>query len=114
MVSVALYNRNPEKYISIKRSLMYEDIKLGKCKWCGEVFVRRYAPEKYCSDICRSKSRAEQSRRKSINWYHRNKYRLSENQRFGLGSGRLGSHSRNDFKVEAKIIKNELYRLKLR
>lgn len=56
----------------------------------------------------------EQSRRKSLNWYHKNKHRLSEEQRFGLGSGRLGSHMNNDFLKEANIIRNELSRLKIK
>ena len=113
-LSVNLLNRNPERYISINRNIKKNNIKIGKCKWCGAIFVRKYAPEKYCCEYCRNKSREEQSRRKSIDWYHRNKNRLSEKQRYGLGSGRLGGHRKLDFNKESAIIHNELVRLNIR
>lgn len=89
-------------------------VRYGKCKCCGETFVKSYPTVKYCSDDCRKFNREVQSRNKSLRWYHRNKHRLTDKQRYGLGSGYLGCHRNTDFSCEAKSVKNELKRLKLK
>ena len=89
-------------------------VKVGVCKWCGEFFIKEYAPEKYCCDECRKLSRGMQSRNKSHRWYHRHKHELSEKQRWGLGSGTLGQHMHNDFEKEFNVVEKELNRLGLR
>ena len=84
-----------------------------KCKWCGRLFTRKYAPEKYCSDDCRVNARKHQSRIKSHKWYHKNKHKLSEKQRWGLGGSNLGQHRQKDFNKEQIIIRRELKRFKI-
>ena len=84
-----------------------------KCQWCGSLFVKSHSSEVYCCSYCRESAREEQSRDKAIRWYHRNKDSLSEESRFGLGSGFLGCHRRLDFDDELRVIENELVRLKL-
>ena len=87
--------------------------KVAICRWCGSRFVKAHNSEVYCSSFCRESAREEQSRDKSIRWYHRNKHNLSEEQRYGLGSGFLGGHRRLDFDDELRVVENELVRLRL-
>ena len=89
-------------------------VRYAKCECCGKTFIKPYPTVKYCSDECREVNREIQSRNKSLCWYHRNKHRLSEKQRYGLGSGYLGGHRNIDFACEQKSVKNELRRLKLK
>ena len=87
---------------------------LEKCQWCGELFEKKHHSEKYCSDECRENARSEQSRNKSHRWYHRHKYRLSEKERWGLGSGLLRQHRNDDFEKELRLIENEFRWLHLK
>ena len=89
-------------------------MRLGKCKACGKSFVRKHPAEKYCTDDCRQYMRQHQNRVKSIRWYHKNKHRLTEKQRWGLGSGYLHSHRNPNYALEKKSINNEFHRLKLK
>lgn len=88
--------------------------KIGYCKKCGKKFVRKHAPEKYCSDVCRDTSRVLQNRKKSMKYYHRHKHEMDEKQRWGLGSGYLGHHRNKCFEKEHVSVRNEFRRLKLR
>ena len=88
--------------------------KVAKCRWCGSLFVKNHSSEVYCCSFCRDTAREEQSRDKAIRWYHRNKHNLSEEQKYGLGSGFLGCHRRLDFDDELRVVENELVRLKVR
>ncbi len=88
--------------------------KIAKCHWCGSRFVKSHSSEVYCSSFCRESAREEQSRDKAIRWYHRNKEFLSDDARYGLGSGWLGGHRHFDFDDELRVVENELVRLKIR
>lgn len=82
-----------------------------KCNWCGKLFKRDSPASKYCCDECRKNARQYQSRMKSHRWYHKHKNELTEKQRYGLGSGRLGMHRNPSFESEKRIVCNELKRL---
>ena len=101
-------------YVKDNRLKLADGLVTGKCKWCGCLFVKEHNKELYCSDECRDYARNEQSRMKSYRWYHNHKHELSEEQRWGLGSGYLGGHRHNDFNKEYEIICNEFVRLRLK
>lgn len=108
---------NFNKFISNNRSEMKSNVRVKTCAYCGEkfaIFVKKGRPAEYCCDDCRENAILEQSKIKSHRWYHKNKHRLSEKSRWGLGSGTLGQHRHKDFSKEQKTIKNELTRLKLK
>jgi len=84
-----------------------------KCAYCKKEFTKKHNKEKYCSDYCRKEARKEQNRNNFFRWYHNNKGKMSEDKRFGLGSGYLSQHRNPDEKREAKSIKNEKRRLGL-
>lgn len=89
-------------------------MRLGKCKCCGESFIKKHPAEKYCSEDCRIHMRQHQNRVKANRWYHKNKHRLTEKQRWGLGSGYLHGHRNYDYAREKKSINNEFRRLRLK
>ena len=88
--------------------------RVGYCKVCGKSFIKEHATVKYCSDECRNVSRKLQNRNKSSKWYHKNKHKLNEKQRWGLGSGYLGKHRQESFSKEERSILNEFVRLKIK
>jgi len=83
------------------------------CGFCKKEFTKKHNKEKYCSEYCRKEARKEQNRNNFFRWYHRNKHKLSEDKRFGLGSGWITEHRKMDFEQEEKTIKNEKRRLTL-
>lgn len=106
-----------EQFIDNNRLAKQSEIIIAVCKYCGEKFAisrKCGRPTEYCSDECRDNAREEQSRAKSHRWYHKNKHRLSEKQRWGLGSGTLGQHRHADFVKEETVIKKELTRLRIK
>ena len=115
MVHDAYRKSVADDYITDNRRTVASDVKsdVVRCHWCGGLFVRRHPNERYCSKKCRDNARLEQSRDKAISWYHRHKGELSEESRYGLGSGFLGSHRRLDFVDEQKVIEREFVRLRL-
>ena len=106
---------NEQNYYNNRRiRISRQDPRLESCIWCGQKFIKKHHSEKYCSDECRKDARGQQSRNKAHRWYHRHKHELSEEQRWGLGSGSLGEHRHEDFEKEQRVIKNELRRLKIK
>ena len=95
------------------RDSLGKDVNVGVCGWCGCKFVKVSNGSKYCCSKCRNEARREQSRLKSNKWYHRHKHELSDEARWGLGSGFLGGHRNVDFDKERVIVERELARLKL-
>ena len=91
-------------------------LRIGVCRWCENVFIKKHNKESYCSDNCRYYSLQEHSRRTSHKWYHRHKNELSEKQRWGLGTGTLGPHMNSDvdFEREASIIAKEFNYLRIK
>lgn len=85
-----------------------------KCKFCGKEFKKIHNRQMYCSEYCRKEADKEATRNRVHRWYHKNKYKLNEKRRFGLGSGTLGAHRYNDFNKEEQTIQKEMSRLKLR
>lgn len=51
---------------------------IGTCKSCGILFIKNNHNEKYCSDECRKKIRAKQSRAKSNRHYYTSLYGLDK------------------------------------
>ena len=94
---------------------MKVDVKLpqAKCEWCGKEYTKNHGNEKYCSYNCKKEAEKEQSRNRRHRWYHRNKHRLSEKERYGLGTGTLGPHRHQDTHKEYDAIKKEKQRLKI-
>ena len=105
------YTVNKKQYSRLVREKKAKTVKKSKCGWCGREYVKTANKQKYCCEKCRRDARAQQSRNKSHKWYHRHKHELSEKQRWGLGSGVLGSHAHKDHVKEQKVIQNELRRL---
>lgn len=106
-----------DQFIDNNRLEKQAEIIIVTCKYCREKFAisrKCGRPMEYCSDECRKNAREEQSRVKSHRWYHKNKHRLTEKQRWGLGSGTLGQHRNDDFVKEELTIKREFTRLKLK
>ena len=117
MLSVVDKSRNMGAFVESNRLKYSEEIIIKVCKYCGGLYVvpRRIGrPVEYCSEECRSNAREEQSRVKSYRWYHRNKHRLNEVERYGLGSGYLGGHRNDDFSKELGIVERELVRLRIK
>lgn len=105
------------KYLDDNRSEKKANVFVRYCAYCGEkfaVYVEKGRPPKFCCDKCRESSDLERSRIKSHMWYHRNKHKLTEKQRWGLGSGTLGQHRHKDFAKEHKTIKKELTRFRIK
>lgn len=101
-------------YDNIRSHIAAQDPKIAVCVWCGKKFLKKHHSEKYCCDECRNDARGQQSRNKAHRWYHKNKHRLSEKQRWGLGSGTLGQHMHEDFEKEQSVIEKEFTRLKIK
>lgn len=107
--------RNNKGFLEKLRSkLASNDSRISTCALCKNKFVKQHHSEKYCSDKCREIVKSQQARNKAHRWYHRHKHELSEKQRWGLGSGRLGAHSHDDFEKEQSVIENEFKRLRLK
>ena len=105
---------NSTAFAELNREKCKKNVRISKCGWCGEAFIKTANRENYCSDKCREDARSQQSRNKSHRWYHRHKHELSEKQRWGLGSGTLGQHRHKDFQKEHLTVKRELSRLRIR
>jgi len=110
-------NINFDSFLTENRTVMQSKVFVRECACCGEkfaVYVEKGRPPKYCCEECSEIVRSQQSRNKSHKWYHNNKHKLTEKQRWGLGSGTLGQHRHKDFNKEKKTIKKELTRLKIK
>ena len=83
----------------------------AKCKWCGEPFTKQHNRQVYCSKTCADEAEKENNRNRRHKWYHKNKHRLTQKQRYGLGSGTLGPHKHQDNEKELQTIKNERKRI---
>ena len=92
---------------------MKVDVKLpkAKCEWCGKPYTKTHGNQKYCSYNCKKHAEKEQNRNRKHKWYHRNKHRLTEKQRYGLGTGTLGPHKKTDDHEEYTAIQKEKQRL---
>lgn len=88
---------------------------MSKCKACGKEF-KGYKTQKYCCDDCRDAALKQQWRNASHKYYHKHKHEWGHNsvRRYGVGSGALGPHAREDFDQEHTIIQKELVRLRLK
>ena len=84
------------------------------CKYCKKEFTKTHNRQVYCSKTCSKEAKREQDRNSWHKWYHKNKHRLSEKRRWGLGSGELGPHMHHNPTKEYKSIQRELSRLRLR
>lgn len=108
-------NKRKQKAKKIQGYKQYKkqtkNTKISKCGWCKQPYIKTQNKQKYCSTQCKTKARQHQSRMKSHRWYHKNKHRLTEKQRWGLGSGTIGQHRHDDFDKEYTVITKELSRL---
>ncbi|MGL6298670.1 MAG: hypothetical protein ACRC1M_05815 [Methanobacteriaceae archaeon] len=85
----------------------------GVCKWCGSEFNKNHNREMYCSGEHRRYARQEQKLEYSRRYRKLYKDTFSENQKYGLGSGGLGAHRKEDFDSELNLIENEMKRLNI-
>ena len=88
---------------------------LERCRWCGELFIRKSNAEKYCCSECRYQSRLE-SKRKYINNRNLKKtYNTRTKNLTTLGSWGTDSsyHRKNDFHDEYVSIKKQMRFLKI-
>ena len=79
----------------------------GKCKWCGKPFTKTHNRQMYCSNYCRKQARREQQAGYSRTYRKKYKGMLPDSTLYGLGSGRLGSHTCHNWRKEDKKIQNE-------
>lgn len=85
------------------------------CKYCGKEFTKKHNRQVYCCKECSKKAKREQDNNSWHKWYHKNKHRLSEKTRWGLGSGTIGAKAyTDDFEKELNVIQTELNRRGLR
>lgn len=89
---------------------------MAKCKCCGSNYIKSSNKQAYCCDECRMTVRRQQLRNASHRYYHKHKHEWGHNsvRRYGVGSGTLGPHAREDFDQEHTIIQKELVRLRLK
>lgn len=80
---------------------------VGKCKWCGKPFTKTHNRQMYCSNYCRKNARREQQAEYSRTYRKKYKGMLPDATLYGLGSGRLGSHTCYNWRKEYKKIQNE-------
>lgn len=83
-----------------------------KCKYCGQMFQQSHANQKYCSSECRSSAKLEQCADAAFRYYHKYKWR-GGNRTWGVGTGGLSGHARDDFDDEKAKIDNEYRRIGL-
>ncbi|MDO5827279.1 MAG: hypothetical protein Q4Q19_03355 [Methanobrevibacter sp.] len=98
---------------TIQTNLDGEKVYPHKCKWCGKPFTKQHNRQEYCSEECAHHARLEQKAK------YTQKYRLKYTSRksdsyWGMGSGSLGCHMKDDFEDEQRAIHKELKRLKLK
>jgi hypothetical protein len=89
-------------------------IKLAKCRWCGEEFIKQHNREEYCSDGHRKYARQEQNRQHRINHYHKYKDTMHEEQKYGLGTGYLSCNRQEKYEDELIMVEKEIRRLKIK
>jgi len=83
-----------------------------KCHYCGELFHQTHGNEKYCSQHCKDAAKTEQNCDAAYRHYHRYKWR-GGNRTWGVGTGGLSCHRREDFDDEKVKINNEFKRIGL-
>lgn len=81
-------------------------LNIGKCGWCGRLFLKKYSQNRYCHQKCRKYAQNEQK-----NKYMRLKYKKKNNK--WIGTGYLSNHARDNKNKEVELIKKEKKRLRL-
>ena len=107
------------------------DLKLKKCRWCGQEFLTPIPNKLYCCDLHRERANRYNKKMWARNYRKQNglpdnhnetsrkamqRYRehwLFSNKNEQLGSGKLSKKRNKDFNSERKIIKWEKRRLKI-
>ena len=98
---------------TVQMTLENEPYYPNKCKWCGKPFEKKHNRQEYCSDECARYALLEQKARYNVRYRLKYKSRKSDSY-WGMGSGSLGSHKKDDFDEELESIRKELRRFKLR
>ena len=89
---------------------------MGKCRYCGKLFIKKSNANQYCTEHCKHESALE-SKRKYIN---RRNIRKSCNTRIKniteLGSWGTSStsHRKDSFEEEIRSIKSEMRLLRIK
>lgn len=89
---------------------------IDKCRWCGNLYIKKSNAQKYCSNHCKREAKKENDR----NYANKHNQRKHHNTRvknlITLGSWGTSStsHRRKDFYDEYKSIRSEFKMLKLR
>ena len=88
---------------------------LGKCNYCGKLYIKKHNANKYCSNHCRHESSLESKRR----YINKRNTRKSYNTRIKniteLGSLGTSStcHRKPDFDDEYRSIRSEMRMLRI-
>lgn len=83
---------------------------LYKCKWCGQLFLKKHNKEQYCSKRCRHESQLESKRKYQNEYNRRNKTYNTRNYNLTrLGSKGTSSRTKpkKNFDDELRSIKQE-------
>ena len=89
---------------------------MARCKACGKEFKKPYNSAKYCCDECREVALRQQWRNASHKHYHKHKNEWGSRsvRRYGMGTGTLGPHAKDDHEDEHVTIVKELKRLRIK
>lgn len=87
------------------------------CPECNTLFTvpatRQHNATKYCSDKCRKQAKREQDLIAQRKYQKKYRWLLKDADKWNrLGSSKLGVEPAKDFEEEARLIKNELKRIK--
>ena len=103
-------NNSKKRYTLIKEN---KEKITAVCEYCGKQFIKQHGNQKYCSKICSENKNRELNADAANKHYHHVKKVRGGDKVWGLGSGSLGPHRHEDWKVEYEKIENEIRRLKL-
>jgi len=89
---------------------------LGKCNWCGRLYLKKSRNTKYCSDYCRNEAKLE-SNRNSINKRNRSERYFNTRCKNLTELGSKGTdsnyHMKDNFKDEAVSVSAQRRRLRI-
>jgi len=83
------------------------------CKWCGKPFKKHHNRQMYCSDEHR-KYALQNHKRDHVRKKRKSISIIKDDSYYGLGSGFLSTHRREDFKEESTCVIKEIKRLGIR
>lgn len=83
-------------------------IKLKKCKWCGNEYIKTSNRQEYCKEngtYCKDEARKEQNRQARLKYYYQ--YGGTKT----IGTSNLTQHKQDNFLLESQLIQKEKQRI---